>query len=296
MSAPDPPGPPSLDRYQLRAAVRSAARRLAAAGVASPEVDARLLAEHLLGTPLVLSDGAGEDFLPAYLALVGRRAGREPLQHVLGVMWLRGLELQVRPGVFVVRPETEVVAGEAIEAARALPTPLVVDLCTGSGAIAAAVAVEAPGARVVAVEIDGAAAALARENCERLAPGRVEVVGADATAPGTLADLDGCVDVVVSNPPYVPADEMPDQPEALADPAGALYGGSPDGTAVPRLVARRALGLLAPGGALVMEHSPSQSAAMRRAAESLGYCCASTHRDLAGRDRYLVAERPGVTQ
>ena len=291
VSAPDPPGPSSLDRYQLRAAVRSAARRLAAAGVASPEVDARLLAEHLLGAPLVLSDGAGEDFLPAYLALVGRRAGREPLQHVLGVMWLRGLELQVRPGVFVVRPETEVVAGEAIEAARALPTPLVVDLCTGSGAIAAAVAVEAPGARVVAVEIDGAAAALARENCERLAPGRVEVVGADATAPGTLADLDGCVDVVVSNPPYVPAGAVEDVETARYDPDRALFGGGEDGLAVPRAVVHRAAGLLRPGGALVMEHDPRQSEELRDAALTAGFTMAETGRDLAARDRYLRAER-----
>lgn len=291
MSAPDPPGPPSLDRYQLRAAVRSAARRLAAAGVASPEVDARLLAEHLLGTSLVLSDGAGEDFLPAYLALVGRRAGREPLQHLLGVMWLRGLELRVRPGVFVVRPETEVVAGEAVEAARALPTPLVVDLCTGSGAIAAAVAVEAPGARVVAVEIDGAAAALARENCERLAPGRVEVVGADATAPGTLADLDGCVDVVVSNPPYLPPGSMEDAETARYDPRAALFGGGRDGLDVPVAVVGRAAALLRGGGVLVLEHDPGQGAVLRQAARAAGFATAATGQDLAGRDRYLRAVR-----
>lgn len=291
MSAPDPPGPPSLDRYQLRAAVRSAARRLAAAGVASPEVDARLLAEHLLGTSLVLSDGAGEDFLPAYLALVGRRAGREPLQHLLGVMWLRGLELRVRPGVFVVRPETEVVAGEAVEAARALPTPLVVDLCTGSGAIAAAVAVEAPGARVVAVEIDGAAAALARENCERLAPGRVEVVGADATAPGTLADLDRCVDVVVSNPPYLPPGFVEDAETARYDPRAALFGGGRDGLDVPVAVVGRAAALLRGGGVLVLEHDPGQGAALRQAARAAGFATAATGQDLAGRDRYLRAVR-----
>ena len=219
----------AVDRYGLRALVRQAAGRLAAAGVTSPQVDARILAEHLLGRPLPLADGADGDFSAAYDALVLRRECREPLQHVIGRMWLRGAELISRPGVFIVRPETEVVAGAAIEAAREAMAGgggvvLTADLCTGSGAIAACVA-EVRGARVVAVEISETAAALARENCERLVPGRVEVIHADATDPLVLHDLNGQVDVVVSNPPYVPAGAVEDAETSRHEPAVALYGG-----------------------------------------------------------------------
>ncbi|WP_159717584.1 peptide chain release factor N(5)-glutamine methyltransferase [Actinomyces marmotae] len=284
----------ALDRYALRRTVREAGQTLALAGVASPEVDARLLAEHLLGGPLLLADGAAEGFAAAYAALVERRAAREPLQRILGVMWFRGLELECRPGVFIVRPETEVVAGAAIEAARAVASekgrgPVVVDLCAGSGAIAAAVAAEVPLARVWAVEIDAAALALARENCERLAPGRVEVVGGDATAPAVLAELDGSVDVVVSNPPYVPAGEVEDVETAGYDPDLALYGEGADGLRLPLAVIERAAALLRPGAVLVMEHDPGQGAALRAAALGAGFTEAVTGQDLAGRDRYLRA-------
>ena len=292
----------TVDGTAPRALVDWAARELSAAGVDSPAADARALVEWACGADSLWSAPPllAPEEVERLRGAVSARARRVPLQHITGRMHFRALALQAAPGVFVVRPETECVAQAAIDRARLVVgrrgSATVVDLCSGSGAIAIAVATEVPGCRVWAVEADEAAARLAASNIASLAPGGVELLLADATDGATLAHLDGSADVVVSNPPYVPADEMPDQPEALADPAGALYGGSPDGTAVPRLVARRALGLLAPGGALVMEHSPSQSAAMRRAAESLGYCCASTHRDLAGRDRYLVAERPGVTQ
>ena len=284
----------ALDRYELRRDVRAAARCLAAAGVASADNDARLLAEHVLGAPLLLADGASPDFSEHYEALIARREGREPLQHIIGVMWFRGQELVSRPGVFIVRPETEVVAGAAIEAAQRMTddgAPLVVDLCAGSGAIAAALACEVPEARVVAVEIDEEAAALACENCGRLAPGRVEVIRGDATDAQVLNDLDGCVDVVVSNPPYVPAEAIEDAETARYDPDRALFGGGEDGLAVPRAVVRRAAGLLRPGGVLIMEHDPRQSEELRDAALTAGFTMAETGRDLAGRDRYLRAER-----
>ncbi|SDN00947.1 peptide chain release factor N(5)-glutamine methyltransferase [Actinomyces ruminicola] len=283
-----------LDRYALRRLVREAGQTLARAGVASPDVDARLLAEHLLGGPVLLADGAPEGFPTAYTELVQRRAAREPLQHILGVMWFRGLELACRPGVFIVRPETEVVAGAAIEAARTVAVeeergPVVVDLCAGSGAIAAAVAVEVPGARVWAVEADTTAVALARENCEHLAPGRVEIIRGDVTDPAVLAELDGRVDVVVSNPPYVPAGEVEDVETAGYDPDLALYGGGADGLRLPLAVVERAAALLRPGAVLVMEHDPGQGAALRAAALGAGFTEAVTGQDLAGRDRYLRA-------
>ena len=285
----------ALDRCALRREVRNAAARLGAAGVASPETDARLLAEHVLGRPMLLADGAGSDFLPAYLPLVARRAAREPLQRILGVMWFRGLGLVSRSGVFIVRPETEVVAGVAIDAAKRRADdgaiPLAVDLCTGSGAIAAALAAEVPDARVVAVEIDDAAAAAARENCERLVPGRVEVVRADATDPLALRDLNGQVDVVVSNPPYVPAGAVEDTETARHEPAVALYGGGPDGLDIPVEVLVRSVALLRTGGVLVMEHGHEQGALLRAAALGAGFKRAETGQDLTGRDRYLHAVR-----
>jgi len=283
-----------LDRYALRRLVREAGQALARAGVASPDVDARLLAEHLLGGPVLLADGAPEGFAAAYAALVERRSARVPLQHILGVMWFRGLELACRPGVFIVRPETEVVAGAGIEAARAVAleeerAPVVVDLCAGSGAIAVAVAVEVPTARVWAVETAPDAVALARENSEHLAPGRVRTICGDASDPAVLAELDGRVDVVVSNPPYVPAAAVEDLETERHDPALALYGGGVDGLAIPRAILKRAAALLRPGGVLVMEHDPGQGAALRAAALGAGFTEAVTGQDLTGRDRYLRA-------
>ncbi|WP_172119813.1 peptide chain release factor N(5)-glutamine methyltransferase [Actinomyces faecalis] len=270
---------------------------LAGAGVASPLVDARVLAEHLLGRQVLLADGAGADFLPAYRALVARRAAREPLQHLTGRMWFRGLELVARPGVFIVRPETEVVAGAAIEEAQQVVllqgrAPVVVDLCTGSGAIAIAVAAEVPAAQVVAVELADGPFAAAGENCERLVPGRVRLIQADAIADGTLSELDGSVDVVVSNPPYVPAEVVEDPETALHDPVLALYGGGEEGLEIPRAVVARASRMLRPGGVLVMEHDAGQGAALRETARAVGMEQVRTGQDLTGRDRYLLAMQP----
>lgn len=290
-------GDGALDRYALRRLVRQAGERLKAAGVASSEHDARALAEWLLGRPLLLVDGAGPEFIEQYRALVERRAAREPLQRITGRMFFRGLELECRPGVFIVRPETEVVAGAAIEAALARERggvaggPLVVDLCAGSGAIAAAVAVEVPTARVAAVELADEACAAAVDTCERYAPGRVRVVQADAAAPSTLAELDGSVDVVVTNPPYVPAGAIEDVETASYDPRLALFGGGDDGLDLPVALVRRAGALLRDDGLLVMEHDAGQGRALREAALAGGFREASTGQDLTGRDRFLRAVR-----
>ena len=287
----------ALDRYALRRLVRQAGERLKAAGVASPEHDARELAEWILGTQLPLVDGADEAFAATYEKAVQRRAAREPLQRITGRMFFRGLELECRPGVFIVRPETEVVAGVAIEAVLARERggvaggPLVVDLCTGSGAIAAAVAAEVPAARVIAVELADEACAAAVDTCERYAPGRVRVVQADAAAPSTLADLDGSVDVVVTNPPYVPAGALEDVETASYDPRLALFGGGEDGLDLPVALVRRAGALLRDGGLLVMEHDAGQGLALREAALAVGFREASTGQDLTGRDRFLRAVR-----
>jgi len=280
--------------------LRDARARLAAVGVPTPDADAELLAAHAFGmtrgelTNAVLS-GRSADTLPvaAFEELVGERSRRVPLQHLTGSAPFRTVELAVGPGVFVPRPETEVVAGAAIAEAHRLPHPLVVDLCSGSGAIAVAVAVEVPAARVVGVELDPLALAWARRNVDALAPA-VDLRAGDAVRAhaGVLADLAGAVDVVVANPPYIPDGARPVDPEvADHDPTVALYGGGADGLDVPRGVVDAAHGLLRPGGLLVMEHGDAQGASARRLVEGPDWHDVRTAEDLTGRPRALLARR-----
>ncbi|MGY3516810.1 peptide chain release factor N(5)-glutamine methyltransferase [Micromonospora sp. PTRAS2] len=284
------------ERLRPTVAVARAARVLAAAGIDAPRVEAELLAVHVLGVPrgrLALADGLTPDQLDRYDALVARRADREPLQHLTGSAAFRHLELAVGPGVFVPRPETELLAGWGVDQARA-GGPLVVDLCSGSGAIALAVAQEAPAARVVAVERSPAALAWLRRNAaDRAAAGDrpVEVVAADVTDPGLLSDLEGRVDVLLCNPPYVPrAVEVP--PEVAAhDPDEAVFGGA-DGLDVIRPVLARAARLLRPGGVLGVEHDDTHGAAVPALLVADGrYEAVEEHRDLAGRPRFATARR-----
>jgi len=288
----------------LAGALRAATARLAAAGVPSPRADAELLAASVLG--LRRGELAAASLRGSHLTaeqagelarLVARRERREPLQHLLGRAPFRGLELAVGPGVFVPRPETETTAGVAVDAALSVAaagrSPLVVDLCTGSGAIALAVASEAPSALVVAVELDTAAHAWARRNLDAHPAGeRVRLVQGDATAPDLLAELDGTVDVVASNPPYVPPGAVPREPEVRDhDPALALWGGGDDGLEVPRGVVARAAALLAPGGLLVVEHAEVQGPALRALLAPPVWSGASTSDDATGRPRATSARR-----
>lgn len=239
-----------------------------------------------------VDEDARRRFIDAVLA----REAHTPLHILTSRMYFRTLTLHARRGVFACRPETEVVAGIAIEEALRLSRtggrPRVVDLCTGSGAIACAIAVEVPESIVDAVEIDESAVALAELNARTLTLGNMRVVHADATARDTLFDLDARVDIVVSNPPYIPQSEAPTQAEAMKDPARALYGGGVDGMDIPRRIIERACRLLRRGGLLVVEHSPSQSAFMREAAADAGFVEVSTGPDLAGYDRMLLARTP----
>ena len=275
-----------------------ARERLADAGIDSVDADVRELLEWACDVTSQLDLPAALDPEQAdkLRGGVGERALRIPLQHVTGRMYFRSLTLQSVPGVFVVRPETEVLAGLAIDEAAAAVAARgearVVDLCTGSGAIALAVATEAACTEVWAVEKEPDPFALACLNRDRVGACGVHLVRGDATHPETLGFLDGLVDVVVTNPPYVPADEMPTQPEAAADPHSALYGGSADGLDIPCQIIRRSLTLLRPGGTLLMEHSPSQDEALRTYAASLGMVDVSTSADLAGRMRFLRASAP----
>ncbi|MGA3539715.1 peptide chain release factor N(5)-glutamine methyltransferase [Micromonosporaceae bacterium DT194] len=281
-------------------AIAAATRRLAAAGVASARAEAELLAAHVLGVGrgrLALADDLDAAQLARYESLVVRREQREPLQHLLGTAPFRHLELAVGPGVFIPRPETELLAGWVIEQARRLAGPRgdglrVVDLCSGSGAIALAVAQELPGASVVAVERSPAALAWLRRNAaDRTAAGDtpVEVVAADVTAPDLLAELTGAVDLLAVNPPYVP--DTVEVPAEVAghDPAEAVFGG-PDGLAVIRPLIAAAARLLRPGGLLAIEHDDTHGALVPALLAAAGRFTGITgHADLTGRARFATA-------
>ncbi|MCX7521165.1 peptide chain release factor N(5)-glutamine methyltransferase [Microbacterium sp. STN6] len=283
---------------ELRACARD---RLAAAGILEAETDAELLIGHVLGVSrgrvqsLVVTDSGVEPGHAASVAsLVERRARREPLQHITGIAPFRALELRVGPGVFVPRPETELVAQFAIDALAGTMTdagapPIAVDLGTGSGAIAIALATEVPHANVYAVEKSAEAYAWARRNVDELAGGNLTLVHGDLA--DALGELDGRVDVVVSNPPYVPRDAVPVDPEVrLFDPELALYGGD-DGLDVVRALSVTALRLLHPGGLLVLEHGELQGRAIRELLSADGWRAAATHPDLTTRDRITTALR-----
>ncbi|MFG2108464.1 peptide chain release factor N(5)-glutamine methyltransferase [Micromonospora chersina] len=285
------------ERERPSRAVARAARALAAAGVEAPRAEAELLAAYVLEVPrgrLALADGLTPAQRDRLDTLVDRRVAREPLQHLTGVAGFRHLELAVGPGVFVPRPETELLAGWGIEQARRSPAPLVVDLCSGSGAIALAVAQELPSARVVAVERSPAALDWLRRNAaERAAAGDrpIEVVAADVTDPGLLADLVGRVDVLLCNPPYVPRSVVVPPEVAGHDPDEAVFGGA-DGLDVIRPVVDRAAALLRPGGVLGVEHDDTHATAVPALLAADGrYERVEEHRDLVGRPRYATASR-----
>ncbi len=292
----------------LRTALATAMQRLADAGVTSPSVDAQLLVAHVLGVPraelsrrVVLGDALTGAQAQRFEDLVGARADRVPLQHLTGTAGFRRLELAVGPGVFLPRPETELLAGLGVEEVGRLVDAgadevLVVDLCTGSGAVALSVADEVPRARVVALELDPSAAAWARRNVERLGlTSRVEIREGDVALADVrlLADVTGRADVVLANPPYIPPGMVPTEPEVRDhDPAVALYGGGADGLQVPRAVVATAAALLRPGGFFAMEHADVQGDAVRAlVAAASGWSAARTLHDLAGRPRTLVARR-----
>jgi release factor glutamine methyltransferase len=275
-----------------------AAARLADAGVQSPRTDAELIAAHVHGVARgalpVLPDSA---FDPRFWDEIARREAREPLQHITGHAYFRYLDLEVGPGVFVPRPETEVMTGWAIEHLTAMDVaePVVADLGTGSGAIALSIAQEVPRARVHAVEADPLAAGWAERNIARIAAaaphtaGRVTLHRGDfATA---LDGLAGAVDLVVSNPPYIPLGAGVPPEVGEYDPATALWGGD-DGLDAIRVVESVASGALRPRGLIAVEHgAPQGSAVYWVFAEERGWRETRNHKDLAGRDRFVTAAR-----
>jgi release factor glutamine methyltransferase len=284
-----------------------ATARLAEAGVESPRTDAELIAAHVHNakrSELHLVPDA--EFDAQFWVDIGRRANREPLQHITGRAYFRYLELDVGPGVFVPRPETEVMAGWAIDQLRSMDvsSPAVVDLGTGSGAIALSIAQEVPRATVHAVEADPMAFGWAERNVTRYVDsytaGRVLLHRGDFVSPdfiaglAELSDLAGTVDLVVSNPPYIPVGASVAPEAAEYDPPAALWSGG-DGLDAIRAVSRVARWLLRPGGLVAVEHSDLQGAAVYWVfSEEAGWRDTRNNKDLTNRDRFVTTVWPGT--
>ena len=276
----------------LRHAVEVAAARLTAAGVASPRIDAELLAAHAAGVDrgrLMLTDHPGPQFQQTYDDLVAARSRRTPLQHLVGTAAFGPLELAVGPGVFIPRPETESLLEWAL--AQPLPDkPCIVDLCTGSGALALALSAHRPDARVLAVDDSPAALRYTRRNA---AGTPVDVVEADVTVPGLLPELDGRVDLLVANPPYIPLGAELEPEVAEHDPDHALFGGA-DGMTVIRPIVTLAARWLRDGASCAVEHDDTTSEPTVSAFCDDGHFAEVTaRRDLAGRPRFVTAMRVG---
>lgn len=286
--------------------IRDAAVQLREVGIETPEHDAKLLLAEAAGVELRDVDKAllmGEELgtaeqLARFQSMLARRAKCEPLQYITGHAPFRYLDLKVGLGVFIPRPETETVVQAGLDwlTEHGMIHPRVVDLCAGSGAIGLSVVSEVPGSQVWAVELSLNTAEWTNRNLAETAKRYPSIASnyqleiADATSLATLAQLDGTIDIVITNPPYVPESDVPEQPEVRDwDPELALYGGSMDGTLIPERIIERAYRLLKPGGALVMEHDVTQGDRLVAYAKAAGFTTASTGRDWTGRDRYLFA-------
>lgn len=284
---------------ELDSALRRAGAYLQSAGIDSGFVDAQLIAAHLVSSELgedvsrgrIQSMALTGTAVPAGFAeLVSERGARVPLQHLTGQAYFRHLTLRVGPGVFTPRPETELLVDHVLDYMRfrSLENPVVVDLCTGSGAIAASVATEIPGSQVFAVELSEDACAWAALNLE---PVGVQLVQGDAT--DALEHLVGEVDVVVTNPPYIPNGAVPKDPEVRDhDSHLALFGGSEDGMKIPSAIADRAYQLLKPGGFAIMEHAETQRELAASLFKNLGFTGVQSIDDLAGKPRHTAGRKP----
>ena len=286
---------------QLRQLINDFTDAFAAAGIESARADAEILVAETLGFSrgeLAVFEITGRelsaDEVSNLQALADRRAAREPLQHLTGRGYFRNLTLQVGKGVFVPRPETELIAQLAIDSlnATADENPIAVDLCTGSGAIALAMATEVPAATVHAVELSEDAIFWASKNFATYVARGAKARLAQGDLATAFPELNGQVSVLATNPPYIPAAMVPIYPEVhLHDPALALYSGE-DGLDAIRGTSQTGLRLLKSGGFFVVEHADIQSESVIELLTADGWLNATAHQDLNGRNRAVSAIRP----
>ena len=287
------------------------------AAVGAGPMEAVWLLEWAMGVPSLITgpDQVGIRAAEKYRSAISQRKVGTPLQHITGEMAFRGLTLNAGPGVFSVRPETENLVDVAFAALQGRDdspesfggehsTPLeneppgespnmtVVDLCAGSGALGLAIASERAGTDVTLVELERTAVSYLKRNASTIPIAEGSTVSVRIEdAMEALPGREGTIDLVVSNPPYVSHTDAPEQVEANHDPLVALFGGGEDGLVTPRGIVGRAFNLLGRGGVLVMEHGETQGSALREHAQNVGFTEVSTHQDLVGRDRYLVARK-----
>lgn len=305
----------------LREALVCATKVLANAGIETASYDASLLLAHVCNVNmqalhkamlmdehrLIPSQHSYASVVSQYAQVIARRANREPLQHITGEVTFRYVTLSVGNGVFIPRQETEMLVQLGLDwwQSQRAHKPRVVDLCAGSGAIGLSVASEIDDAQVWAVEASNEAFSWLRRNMQRVdgqydslhIAQRYQAILGDATQACTLQDLDGTIDMVLTNPPYIPQEMPPEQEEVVRfDPPMALYGGSSDGLLIPQRIMLRAYHLLRPGGLLVMEHDSSQGEALVEYANTLGMIKAHTINDLTGRPRFTSAVKTCETQ
>lgn len=278
-------------------ALELATDKFSAAGVLSPSVDAELLGCFILETTrsdltllAISGEGFPENKLSDFLEAVQRREKREPLQHITGIAPFRYLELEVGPGVFIPRPETEQLVDLAKQKLEAIQNPVIVDLCSGSGAISIALNTEVAGSIVYSVELSMDAFSFLTRNYQRYGLDPKALRNENLTT--ALEELESNVDLVVSNPPYIPDAAVPIELEVqLHDPSLALYGGA-DGLDVIRQISTRAWYLLRPGGHLVLEHAHTQAPAIGELLLTQGWQEVVSASDLTGKDRMISAVRP----
>jgi release factor glutamine methyltransferase len=274
----------------LRRAIDSAAELLAEAGIDSARCDAEQLAAHVAGTDrgrLTLIESPGDEFFGRYRDVIAARSQRVPLQHLIGTVAFGPVLLHVGPGVFIPRPETEAILAWAT-AQRLAARPVIVDVCTGSGALAVALAQHRPAARIIGIDDSAAALEYARRNAEGSA---VQLVHADVSAAGLLSELDGQVDLVVANPPYVPDGALLEPEVTQHDPHHAVFGG-PDGMELIFAVVAHAGRWLRPGGLFAVEHDDTTSAQTVELITSTRlFGDVVARQDLAGRPRFVTARK-----
>lgn len=286
-----------MSRQPLRLAILEATRILEEAGVSSPRNDAELLAAHVLDVDrgrLPLVPLVDPPVIDALRQLVARRAKREPLQHITGYAPIGAISVEVGPGVFVPRPETELLLEWGLALLKGRRAPIVIDLCTGSGALALAVANACPDAQVFAVDNDASALAWARRNSDtRVAEGDtpIKLYSGDVADPRLFAELDGLVDLVLCNPPYVPVGTSVPPEVADHDPAQAVFA-EDGGLAVIRSVVSLAARLLVSGGGVAIEHDDTHGHSVPALlAERRVLTAVEDHPDFAGRPRFASALR-----